>query len=92
MRIREPLTIQRLRKSAVQSPEVTVLLWHIDALVERLERFENLGLPESQLLAVAGPATGTLDSEDLWELRRDDLMRLARRILEAAMKEHAGRV
>jgi len=26
MGIREPLTIQRLRRSAVQSPEVTVLL------------------------------------------------------------------
>ena len=91
MGIREPVTIQRLRKSAVQSPEVTVLLWHIDALVERLERIENLGLTESHILAVAGPATGTLDSEDLWELRRHDLIR-ARRTLEAAMKEHAGRV
>jgi len=65
---------------------------HLDALVERLERFEKLDLTDAQILAAAGPATGSLDSEGLWELRSHDLIRLARRILEAAMKEHAGRV
>jgi len=58
MGMREPLTIRRLRKSAAQSPVVTVLLWHIDALVERLKRFENLDLTDAQIQAMAGRRPG----------------------------------
>ena len=84
--IRNPPSIQRIRKSHAGTAETKILLQHIDNLVAQLERFENLDLTDAQIMEVAGPATSEIGGVDLWELGAKDLTRLARAILAAAMK------
>ena len=83
--IRNPLSIQRIRKPGAGTAE-TKILQHIDNLVAQLERLENLDLTDAQIMEVAGPATSEIDGVDLWELGAKDLTRLAGAILAAAMK------
>jgi len=82
--IRNPFSIQRIRKSVAGTAETKMLLQHIDNLVAELERFENLDLTDAQILEVAGPATIEFGAVGLWELGANDLIRLARAILAAA--------
>ena len=88
--IRNPPSVQRIRKSGAVTADTKILLQHIDNLVAQLERYENLDLTDANIMEVAGPATGEIGGVDLWELGAKDLTRLARAFLAAAMKARSG--
>jgi hypothetical protein len=90
MTIREPLSVYRLRFRRKPSPEVTILLAHIDALVDEINRLEvPLTLSDEAILETAGPATDQIGGKDAWLYGERDLVRLTHAILEAAMKARA---
>ena len=66
--IRNPPSVQRIRKSGAVTADTKILLQHIDNLVAQLERYENLDLTDANIMEVAGPATGETGGVDLWEL------------------------
>jgi len=84
----EPLSVSRLRRNPTR--DVALLLAHVDALVDEVDRLEvPLTLSPEAVLEVAGPSTDEIGDQDVWILGAKDLVRLAAAILEAAMKARA---
>lgn len=86
---REPRTVARIRKAP--TPTEAILLQHIDALTDALDRFGNLDLTEEQIMQVVGPATDSIGDKDVWMLGQRDLTRWPAPLLTAAVRDRAGK-
>jgi hypothetical protein len=91
MSIREPPSVQHLRRSRRRAGYVRILLEYIDALVEEIDRLQGpLGLSDEAILNTIGPATDSIGGKDVWMLGSEDLLRLAGDLLQAAEREREG--
>lgn len=91
MSIREPPSVQHLRRSRGQTGYVRILLEYIDALIEEIDRLQGpLQLSDEAILDTIGPATDSIGGKDVWMLGEKDLLRLAGDLLQAAERERDG--
>jgi hypothetical protein len=91
MSIREPPSVQHLRRSRGQTGYVRILLEYIDALADEIDRLQRpLELSDEAILDTIGPATDSIAGKDVWMLGGNDLLRLAGDLLQAAEREREG--